>query len=136
MNSGAQLSAKRRQHDKVCPSCSLAFQGVKIAKYCSNRCRQKAKYRRLKAQSPIVRKTALSKELGLSSPYDWSNINIAPDVFILRVLEGGNVKDIARIAKHFGIERVGRSMNNITDALTLKISERQYNNVREIINGN
>lgn len=135
MNSGAKLSAQRRQCDKVCPSCSHVFQGVKIAKYCSNRCRQKAKYRRAKAQSPIVRELALSKELGLSSPYDWSNINIDAETFILRVLEGGNIKDIARTAHHFGVERVGRSIPNIADALTLKIAQRQYNNVRQVING-
>lgn len=134
MNIGAQLSAQRKQYNKVCPSCSCAFQGVKIAKYCSNRCRQKAKYRRLKAHNPIVRKIALSKELGLSSPYDWSNINIDADVFILRVLEGGNIKDITRTAHHFGVERVGRSIDNIADALTLKIADRQYNNVRAVIN--
>ena len=135
MNIGAQLSAQRKQYDKVCPSCLHTFLGVKIAKYCSNRCRQKAKYSRLKAHDPIVREVALSKKLGLSSPYDWSNINIASDVFILRVLEGGNIKDIARTASHFGIDRVGESINNITDTLTLKIAERQYNNVREAING-
>jgi len=133
MTIGAQLSAQRKRIEKVCPSCNTTFQGVKIAKYCSNKCRQKAKY--LRGKSSIDRQLALSKELGLSSPYDWSNINIDPDVFILRVLEGCDVRDIARITHHYGATRVGDALAKISKPLTLKIAERQYNNVCEIING-
>jgi len=137
MNIGAQLSAQRKQYDKVCPSCNEHFNGIKIAVFCSNRCRQKAKYIRNKITTPKVinREVALSKELGLSSPYDWSNINIATDVFILRVLEGCNVRDITRCAMYFGIERVGAVIVRITDTVTLQIVERQYSNISKVFNG-
>ncbi len=133
MTIGAQLSAQRKRVEKVCSSCNTVFQGVKIAKYCSNKCRQKAKY--IRGKNSIDRQVALSKELGLGSPYDWSNINIDPDIFILRVLEGCNVRDIARITRYFGTTRVGEALVKINEPLTLKIAERQYINVCEAING-
>jgi hypothetical protein len=133
MTLGAQLSAQRKQLTKVCPSCNTVFQGVKIAKYCSNKCRQKAKY--IRGKTSVDRQIALSKQLGLGSPYDWSNINIDPDIFILRVLEGCNVRDITRITRYFGTTRVGDALIKISEPLTLKIAERQYNNVCEAING-
>ena len=132
MTIGAQLSAQRKQVEKICSSCNTVFLGVKIAKYCSNKCRQKAKY--IRGKTSTNRQIALSKELGLGSPYDWSNINIDPEVFILRVLEGCDVRDIARITRHFGTTRVGDVLVKISDTLTLKIAKRQYNNVCEAIN--
>ena len=46
MKPGAALAAMRGRHWHVCPSCGKRFSGIKTARYCSNACRQKAKYKR------------------------------------------------------------------------------------------
>ena len=51
MKPGAALAAFRGRHWHHCGSCGKRFSGIKIAKFCSNRCRQKAK--RLRADSQI-----------------------------------------------------------------------------------
>lgn len=43
---GRRLAAMRRVVDHVCPTCDKEFEGIVTAKYCSNACRQRAKYRR------------------------------------------------------------------------------------------
>jgi len=46
MKPGAALAALRGRHWHVCISCGKRFSGIKTAVYCSNACRQKAKYKR------------------------------------------------------------------------------------------
>lgn len=43
---GAALAAQRRRTSHTCPVCSKRFSGIAKAVYCSNACRQKAKYQR------------------------------------------------------------------------------------------
>jgi uncharacterized protein (DUF983 family) len=43
---GAALAALRRKAAHRCPVCEKTFKGIATAVYCSNACRQKAKYRR------------------------------------------------------------------------------------------
>ena len=40
------LAAQRRRVSHTCPVCGKSFTALKTARYCSNACRQKAKYRR------------------------------------------------------------------------------------------
>jgi hypothetical protein len=46
---GAALAALRRTSWHQCLSCGKRFSGISTAKFCSNACRQKAKYKRVKA---------------------------------------------------------------------------------------
>jgi hypothetical protein len=48
---GAALNALRETHWHYCaePSCGKRFSGIKLAKFCSNACRQRAKYTKAKA---------------------------------------------------------------------------------------
>jgi hypothetical protein len=46
---GAALSALRKTTWHYCASCQKRFAGISKAKFCSNACRQKAKYARKKA---------------------------------------------------------------------------------------
>ncbi len=48
MKPGAALAALRRTTWHLCASCSKRFSGIAKAVYCSNACRQKAKYARRK----------------------------------------------------------------------------------------
>jgi hypothetical protein len=43
---GAALAALRRTSWHQCQSCGKRFSGISTAKFCSNACRQKAKYLR------------------------------------------------------------------------------------------
>lgn len=43
---GKALAAKRRVVGHTCLQCDDKFMGIAIAIYCSNRCRQRAKYQR------------------------------------------------------------------------------------------
>jgi predicted nucleic acid-binding Zn ribbon protein len=45
---GAALSALRRRAQIVCAVCGTSFTALRTARYCSNRCRQAAKYARSK----------------------------------------------------------------------------------------
>lgn len=45
----AALSAMRKTHWHYCAVCNKRFSGIAKAVYCSNACRQKAKYARKKA---------------------------------------------------------------------------------------
>jgi ribosomal protein L34E len=49
MKPGAKLAAMRRTTWHVCQICGKRFSGIATAKFCSNACRQKAKYQRGKA---------------------------------------------------------------------------------------
>lgn len=44
-----QMFQLRKIIGHTCPICGIEFQALKIAKFCSNRCRQAAKYARKKA---------------------------------------------------------------------------------------
>ena len=44
-----RLNSLRKVVDHTCKECGEPFQGIKKAVYCSNRCRQRAKYKRAKA---------------------------------------------------------------------------------------
>jgi ribosomal protein L34E len=46
MKPGAALAAKRRRTWHQCAQCGKRFSGIAKAVYCSNACRQKAKYAR------------------------------------------------------------------------------------------
>jgi predicted nucleic acid-binding Zn ribbon protein len=48
MKPGAALAAMRRTTWHHCPVCSKRFSGTSRAKFCSNACKQKDKYRRSK----------------------------------------------------------------------------------------
>ncbi len=50
MRIGAALAAMRSTHWHFClePSCGKRFSGIKTAKFCSNACRQRAKYAKRK----------------------------------------------------------------------------------------
>jgi len=57
MSSPASALAKlRRKVRHKCPVCEKSFVGIKKAVYCSNACRQKAKYRRTRAASAAAKK--------------------------------------------------------------------------------
>jgi len=49
---GAALSALRRKTRHTCPICGASFLALTRALYCSNRCRQAAKYARNRAEKP------------------------------------------------------------------------------------
>lgn len=49
---GAALSALRHTSWHRCQVCEKRFSGIAKAVYCSNRCRQAAKYARKKAAKP------------------------------------------------------------------------------------
>ena len=122
----SQLAAKRSRVTKPCLQCGEEFTGIKIASYCSERCRQKAKYNRKKIMSN--REVPLSTLLRLDRPYDWSNKNIDKNVFALRVLNGGHLPDIARCTAFFGGQLMIKQLGNIEDSLTLGIARRKLNN--------
>ena len=44
MKPGTALAAMRRTSWHACLSCGNRFSGIKTAKFCSNACRQRAKY--------------------------------------------------------------------------------------------
>jgi hypothetical protein len=50
MNPGAALAAMRGLYKRRCAeaTCRKWFSGIKIAKFCSNACRQRAKYTKAK----------------------------------------------------------------------------------------
>jgi len=52
-NAGKELAAMRRIITHICPVCSNEFEGIVKAKFCSNKCKQKDKYRRLKEKRGI-----------------------------------------------------------------------------------
>jgi len=47
-NPAAALNALRRRVDHICPVCEKGFKAIKKAVYCSEACKQKAKYKRSK----------------------------------------------------------------------------------------
>ena len=58
MKLGSALAALRRTHWHYCYICNKRFSGIKTARYCSNACRQKAKYRR----AEVIRRSTPSSE--------------------------------------------------------------------------
>jgi hypothetical protein len=46
-----QLAALRRRHSKECAVCGKGFKAIAKARYCSNACRQRAKYARSKLET-------------------------------------------------------------------------------------
>ena len=122
----SQLAAQRSRITKPCLQCGEEFTGIKIASYCSERCRQRAKYNRKK--TIVNRDVPLSTLLKLDRPYDWSNRNIDKNVFALRVLNGVHLPDIARCTVFFGSKLMTKQLDNIEDNLTLEIARRKLNN--------
>jgi len=47
-DAGRQLALLRKRVNKLCEICGKQIVALKQAKYCSNRCRQRAKYQRQK----------------------------------------------------------------------------------------
>ena len=43
---GHRLQALRKREPRTCKECGESFVAIKTAKYCSNRCRQRAKRKR------------------------------------------------------------------------------------------
>jgi hypothetical protein len=122
----ARLANCRTRQAKQCSHCGKAFEGLKITRYCSESCRQKAKYLRGKA---IVRDIPLSQTLGLSRPYDWSNPRMSEATFLLRVLEGADIVDIAKCVQAFGSRPMYSALARVSEPLTLAICRRKLNNV-------
>ncbi len=50
-NPGAELAALREIERKECAVCGTVIEGLKSKKYCSESCKQKAKYNRKKGAS-------------------------------------------------------------------------------------
>jgi len=48
-NAASQLASMRRIVSHTCPVCETEFEGLKRAVYCSEACKQRAKYQRKKA---------------------------------------------------------------------------------------
>ena len=57
VNAGKQLASLRRRIRKDCEMCGREIVALKQAKYCSNRCRQRAKYQRQKTAKEESRST-------------------------------------------------------------------------------
>lgn len=76
----------------------------------------------------MIRNIPRSQQLGLSRSYDWSNPNLPEGVFLLRVLEGADIADIARCVQRFGSARMQTQLERIDDPLTLRISTRKLRN--------
>lgn len=51
----SRIDQFRRKIGHVCPVCGKSFTGLKTARYCSNRCRQAAKYARMTAKKGETR---------------------------------------------------------------------------------
>ncbi|MBT6757808.1 MAG: hypothetical protein HOA84_05735 [Candidatus Jacksonbacteria bacterium] len=126
-NTGQQLSLSRTRVLKACECCRRPFNGLKIAVYCSESCRQKAKYQRTKARTKRG-DTSLSELLGMAKPYDWSNRNMPSKAFIVSVLSGGHLKDIAKCVRHFGSRQVTARLNDVADPLLHRVAERKVRN--------
>jgi len=50
-----QIFQLRKIIPHTCAVCGIEFQALKTAKYCSNRCRQAAKYQRSKATKATIK---------------------------------------------------------------------------------
>jgi ribosomal protein L34E len=48
---GQQLAALRKKVRHVCAECGEPFEAIKTARFCSNACKQRDKYRRSKQQT-------------------------------------------------------------------------------------
>ncbi|MBE0440423.1 MAG: hypothetical protein IBX57_11865 [Gammaproteobacteria bacterium] len=126
-NIGRQLSLARTQLLKECEFCHRPFNGIKIAIYCSESCRQKAKYQRGKVRLSRG-DTPLSEVLGMARPYDWSNRNMPQNAFIVSVLNGGSLQDIAKCVRYFGSRQVVSRLNDVDDPLLHRIAARKVGN--------
>lgn len=126
-NIGRQLSLARTSSSKECEFCDRPFKGIKIAVYCSESCRQKAKYQRNKARLSRGN-TPLSEELGMARPYDWSNRNMPQRAFIVSVLKGGHLQDIAKCVRYFGGRQVTGQLKDVDEPLLHNIATRKVNN--------
>jgi hypothetical protein len=73
-----------------------------------------------------------STRLGLSFPYDWANSKMDDDALIYHVLERGIFKDICRVCRHFGIDRVEAMFHKLPDnnPLLFKSLTRTLGNIR------
>jgi len=58
-NAGRELALLRKRVTKTCQVCGTRIIALKQAKYCSNRCRQRAKYQRQKVGDVENAKTTL-----------------------------------------------------------------------------
>lgn len=126
-NIGKQLSLARTSSFKECGFCERPFKGIKIAVYCSESCRQKAKYQRNKALLSHGN-TPLSEALDMARPYDWSNRNMPQRAFIVSVLKGGNLQDIAKCVRYFGGRQVVARLKDVDEPLLHNIATRKVNN--------
>jgi len=72
--------------------------------------------------------TSLSELLGMAKPYDWSNRNMPSKAFIVSVLSGGHLKDIAKCVRHFGSRQVTARLNDVADPLLHRVAERKVRN--------
>lgn len=124
---GRQLSLARTQSLKACEFCHEPFQGIKIAAYCSESCRQKATCQRNKARLNRGG-TRLSEGLGMARPYDWSNRNMPSKAFIVSVLNGGLLQDIAKCIRYFGSRKVTACLNDVTEPLSYRMAARKVRN--------
>lgn len=59
---------------------------------------------------------ALSQELGLDFPYDWSNPEMSEDIFIHHVLKKGRFMDVLRLTGYYGIDRIEAAAQAFAEA--------------------
>lgn len=74
-----------------------------------------------------ARTTSLSQRLDMSFPYDWSNTRMDEKVFSVRVLERGYFRDMLKLAKHIGIERLNRITQDNLSRLPLRTQQKISN---------
>lgn len=126
-NIGYTLSLSRTRSNKECAFCHEDFIGIKVARYCSESCRQKAKYQRSKRQTK--REIPLSRLINTRRPYDWSNPNISEEAFIISVLKGGSLEDITKTTLHFGQQKMETCLQEVDEPVAHRIAERKLKNI-------
>lgn len=122
----APIAASHVRLIQSCQFCGKPVEGMEIAAGCSPSCRDEGECRR---RTMAPRSTPLAQQLKLNRSYDWSNPHLPEDAFLLRVLEGADIGDIAQCVNRFGGARMLGLLNKIRDPLTLAISSRKLQNV-------
>lgn len=65
---GQDFVALRRRISHTCPICGQVFTAYTTAMYCSNKCRQAAKYARAKAAQIVTRNTSVFGASSMTDP--------------------------------------------------------------------
>jgi hypothetical protein len=61
---GAQMSMLRKRHEKICdnPECGTTFEGLAVARFCSDECRFRSAWLDSKAEEAAMEKAAAQKK--------------------------------------------------------------------------